>query len=234
MSSWSYDPVRADLAAYALGVLEPADDVAVRAHLETCGECQAELAEFTALVPRLAAVADSELTLPQLPADLFDRVVAAVDASAVPTSIDPVREVSTGSTRVRRLRRAHRGGRWWLAAAAVLVIALIGGATLTAHRLQRTDSVSAVATSGAITMHVTAIDAASGSTLRIRVDGVPQNIRCHLVVTKDDGSRRIAGWWSSDYSGHAVFTFPTDVRRDRLAVLTLYDAQDRNLVSLHM
>ena len=230
MTGWSYDPVRADLAAYALGALEPADHIAVQAHLETCEDCRAELAEFTAIVPRLAAVADSDLTLPQPPAALFDRVAAAVDASAGQHDDRQVTPAA-GSTRVRRPRR---DARWWLAAAAVLVLLLAGGAVVTARQLQHPDTVNAVATSGAITMRVAATSAAVGTTLRISVDGAPQNVRCHLVVTKDDGTRHTAGWWSSNYSGHAVFTSSTDVPRQHVAALTLYDENNNSLISLRM
>ncbi|MBO1754137.1 anti-sigma factor [Allobranchiibius sp. CTAmp26] len=231
MTGWSYDPVRADLAAYALGALEPADHIAVQTHLETCEECRAELAEFVAIVPRLAAVAEGDLTLPQPPAALFDRVAAAVDASTEQQQVDDHETSVSGSTRARRSRR---GARWWLAAAAALVVLLAGGAVVTAQRLQHPDSVNAVATSGAVIMHVTATDAGSGTSLRVSVDGVPQNVRCRLVVTTDDGSQHTAGWWSSNYSGHAVFTSSTDVPRQRLAALTLFDADNRSLISLHM
>lgn len=230
MTGWSYDPIRADLAAYALGALEPAGHIAVQTHLETCPECRAELAEFAAIVPRLAAVADSDLSLPQPPAALFDRVAAAVDASDAQAG-SASEGATSGATRVRR---AGRGGRWWLAAAAVLVLLLAGGAVVTAQQLQRPDSVNAVATSGSVTMHVTATGAAKGTTLRIKVDGMPHNVQCHLVVTRDDGSRHAAGRWSAPYSGRAVYTSTTDVPRQHLAVITLYDADDKSLVSLHM
>ncbi|MBO1766520.1 anti-sigma factor [Allobranchiibius sp. GilTou38] len=229
MTGWSYDPVRADLAAYALGALEPADEMAVRDHLPTCEECRAELAEFSAIVPRLAAVADSDLTLPRPPAALFDRVAAAVDA----TEQDGTQEPPASGPTWRE--RALRGGRRRLiAVAAVLALLVAGGAALTAQRLNQPDTVNAVATSGAVTMHVRATGVASGTTLRISVDGIPQNVQCHLVVTKDDGSRHSAGWWSSGYSGHAVYTSSTDVPRRHLAVLTLYGADGESLVSLRM
>jgi anti-sigma-K factor RskA len=42
-----------DLAAYALGALEPAEAEAFAAHLETCTMCREELAEFEAVVATL-------------------------------------------------------------------------------------------------------------------------------------------------------------------------------------
>ena len=68
----------ADIAAYALGVLEPDEAVAVRAHLETCAVCRDELSAFGAVVDALP------LGVPQQapPRSLKRRVMAAVQAEA--------------------------------------------------------------------------------------------------------------------------------------------------------
>jgi len=49
------DPYRDELAAYALGALDPAEAAAMEAHLATCQSCRAELRSFRAVTLALAA-----------------------------------------------------------------------------------------------------------------------------------------------------------------------------------
>jgi anti-sigma-K factor RskA len=68
----------ADVAAYALGALEPADAEAFRRHLETCSVCQEELRSFEEVVN------DLPLTAPQhkAPAVIRRKVMREVNADA--------------------------------------------------------------------------------------------------------------------------------------------------------
>jgi anti-sigma-K factor RskA len=80
MSSTEHDPgsraCGTDVAAYALGALEPAEAEAFRRHLETCTVCREELASFQEVVNVLP------LTAPQhrAPRAVRRRVMAAVAA----------------------------------------------------------------------------------------------------------------------------------------------------------
>ena len=49
------DEVREMAGAFVLGALEPADEAAVRAHLATCDDAHAEIAELGGVLPALAA-----------------------------------------------------------------------------------------------------------------------------------------------------------------------------------
>lgn len=69
-----------DVAAYALGALEPAEAEAVRAHLETCAVCRDELAAFEQVVDTLPLSAPAH----RAPAGLRRRVLAEVDPPAKP------------------------------------------------------------------------------------------------------------------------------------------------------
>lgn len=67
------------LGAHALGHLTPAQDVQVRAHLDGCADCRAELAEIAPLADDLAGVDPERVTtLVSPPADLGARIRAAV------------------------------------------------------------------------------------------------------------------------------------------------------------
>ena len=47
------DEVREMAGAFVLGALEPADEAAVRAHLSTCDDAHAEIAELGGVLPAL-------------------------------------------------------------------------------------------------------------------------------------------------------------------------------------
>ena len=122
---------------YVLDALEAAESVAVRAHLHVCAEAHAEFAELGGVVPALA-----ELFQPvEAPAALKSRVMAAVAAERAPaqpaSSSTPVpgaaRSQAEMDARVweppaaerPRARRPSSLG-WGMAAAAVMVIAVLG------------------------------------------------------------------------------------------------------------
>jgi anti-sigma factor RsiW len=69
-----------ELAAYALGALEPAEAEAVRAHLETCAACRDELAALQQVVDTLPLSAPAHRT----PARVRRRVLAEVHGRATP------------------------------------------------------------------------------------------------------------------------------------------------------
>lgn len=65
-----------DVAAYALGALEPAEAEAFRRHLEQCAVCRDELAAFEQVVRELPLAADQY----RAPDTLRQRVLGAVEA----------------------------------------------------------------------------------------------------------------------------------------------------------
>jgi len=122
---------------YVLDALEAAEYVAVRAHLHVCAESHPEFAELGGVVPALA-----ELFQPvEAPAALKSRVMAAVAAeraparpasssTAVPGAARPQAEMDArvweppAAERPRARRPSSLG--WGMAAAAVMVIAVLG------------------------------------------------------------------------------------------------------------
>ncbi|MER7171633.1 anti-sigma factor family protein, partial [Streptomyces mesophilus] len=69
-----------DVAAYALGVLEPADSLYVEEHLGDCLHCALELVEFSRVVALLEPLSsrDSVACLQAPPAQLLDRLLVQV------------------------------------------------------------------------------------------------------------------------------------------------------------
>ncbi|MEI4272289.1 zf-HC2 domain-containing protein [Klenkia sp. LSe6-5] len=73
--------LREQLGVYALGHGTPAERAALRAHLDGCDQCRAELAALTPLRGRLATVDPDRLDhVPTPPPGLGDRVLAGIAA----------------------------------------------------------------------------------------------------------------------------------------------------------
>lgn len=108
-----------DLAAYAIGGLDPAEEEVVFAHVEACDRCRSELARLAPAVGVLAESVEQREPPPGLRARLLDEVAAdAAPAAAETPRRSPRRRFSFGGM----LLRPAAG----LAAAAV-AIAGVGG-----------------------------------------------------------------------------------------------------------
>ena len=70
------DEVREMAGAFVLGALDPAEDASVRAHLETCADAHAEIAELGGVLPALA----ESVPVVEPPAGLKGRIMAAAAA----------------------------------------------------------------------------------------------------------------------------------------------------------
>lgn len=123
------------LGAFALGAVDAQEAAAVRAHLATCAECQAEMAGLWAAVdtlPDLVAPMDP-------PPALRERISAAILAEAAsgsPATPAPLRPAPD-----QRLPEPIRPARWWAAAApwaaaAAMLLFLSAGLLVWNLRLQ--------------------------------------------------------------------------------------------------
>jgi anti-sigma factor RsiW len=199
------------LGAYVLGALEPAERRQVREHLADCPACAAEVAELEGLPALLDRVRPEDLqAAPVAPSpDLFDRVLAAAAAED------------------RRVRH-----RWLLIAAAVLVL-LAGGVGTAVWAGWGSDPVHTAA-SGPVHMSVRALGDTAGTTLDVRVAGLPPRENCRLLVVDDGGRRHAAGEWLATYEGEASFRGWTDVARSDLAAVVLLGTDGGVLVRLSL
>jgi len=151
----THETARGLAAAYVLGALEPTEEAAVRAHLQTCAEPHDEFAELGGVVPYLVELPGLELVEP--PASLRGRIMAAAAAdlaertataspaptaatprlaeapaapAAPPSVVEPGTTVPFPSATERTERMARRGASplgWVARIAAVVAIVILGG-----------------------------------------------------------------------------------------------------------
>ncbi|MBD8868389.1 zf-HC2 domain-containing protein [Nocardioides donggukensis] len=126
----SHRRLREQLGSYALGHLSGQESAAVRAHLDGCPACRAELAEIEPVRRGLDLVDPGLLADPPTPpAWLGERIRERVAAERAARPVPP--PVSASRTSVRSFRRPAAGRVVRLsAAAAVLLVAAGGGAVL--------------------------------------------------------------------------------------------------------
>jgi anti-sigma-K factor RskA len=96
----------ADVAAFALGALEPAEAAAFRRHLETCAVCPVELRAFQQVVDDLAIAAPSV----EAPPELKRRVMSAIEQEPHVAPEGPTRRPA--GARSRRRDAALRASTW--------------------------------------------------------------------------------------------------------------------------
>ena len=207
------EEARLSLGAYTLGALDPSEEAEVRAHLEECASCQEEMRALEGLPALLA-----DLTIEE----------ASGELQPSPALYESLRERAAAEDAAERDSR-HR----WLAplaAAAVLVIA-IGGGVLGWHQLNpgpKTFSHS----QGAIHLAVQLKTQSTGTSLSVRVRGLPAHEHCQLLAIGAGGVREDAGWWIADYEGEAVVTGTTSFTIPQLSEIRVVDPAGKLLVNV--
>jgi predicted anti-sigma-YlaC factor YlaD len=168
--------MRAALGAAALGRLEPAEEVALTAHLEGCASCRAEWRQLESVARALPLADPAHLSdaLPQPPRELGDLVSSRV-----------AHERSARRTRNRR--------RVVLAAAAaiVAVLAVLALVVLPGSGSSGTDV--AFPTTNGVSGHATLHNEPAGTEVSLRVTGLHDGDAYWLWLTGDDGDRIGAG-----------------------------------------
>ncbi|WP_235967383.1 anti-sigma factor [Streptomyces mesophilus] len=165
-----------DVAAYALGVLEPADSLHVEEHLGDCLHCALELVEFSRVVALLEPLSsrDSIAYLQAPPAPLLDRLLVQV-----------------------RDRRPARRLRWVAAAVAVLVALPTGAALLREGGPRVLDG-----RAGALTASVALDEQTWGTQVALRMDRLDGPRRCELVAVGPGGAEQTVLSWSVPQGGY--------------------------------
>lgn len=197
------DEVRDLAASFVLGALDTDEAAAVRAHLATCDDPHAEMAELGSVLGVLA----ESVPVVEPPAALKGRIMAAaaadlearktvaappVDAAAAPPRAFP----SVSEREARAAGRTGSAGTWALRIAAVLAIALLGGwnlllqGQLSAARTYEQD-VAAVLDAAGQPGSLTAILTGEGGTgpaglAAVRSDGVVKLAMRDLAPTQGD------------------------------------------------
>jgi hypothetical protein len=188
--------IRHALGVYVLGAIDPAERAIVDSHLSMCPECREELAGLAGLPALLRRIPVGEA---QQLADEPDDELAGPDM--------PDGRVLDGL--LARTSRARQARRWrgLAAAAAVVLVAGAAGAAgwsalSPAAAPVASQHFSSVSASDSLT-HVSATvhyaPKAWGTVLDTQVHGLPENVRCSLVVTDAAGQKAVAGSWKTSY-----------------------------------
>jgi anti-sigma factor RsiW len=185
-----------DVAAYALGVLEPGDAFGFEEHLGECVLCTVQLSELGGAVSALSA-----LTGPSVPGG---PPAAAGPSPRLETGLLEAVRLARRSGRLRRLRL--------VAAAAVLIMAI----PAVAHALRaapdgpvteaRKDPVRVTATNAAtgVTASAEVEEYDWGTAVAVRLSGLRGPATCRLVAIGTDGIEHPVLSWKVPASGYGV------------------------------
>ena len=169
---------RGALAAAALGRSDPAEEIGLRAHLDGCASCRAELRDLTAVAQALATVPVENITSAPTapPSALAGRVLERVARE---------RNVRRG----RRTRRFAAGTAAFVGAAAAVIAAVILVGSLGSSSGTHVPLRGAGGASATATLH----GEAYGTEIELTVAQLHPGHYYWLWLTGDDGHRIPAG-----------------------------------------
>jgi hypothetical protein len=197
---------RVSLGVYVLGAIDPADRAVVDAHLTTCRDCRDELAGLAGLPALLSRVSAEEAfayaAVAGPPAD-----GQAGGREAPPELLASVIDLTAARRRRRRWRDAGLG----VAAALIVAAGVFGGLGIgsgssspsggsgvtyagQANGPWRTVTTSASGMSASVAYR----PMGWGTQLAVKVTGIPVGTSCQLWVIGANGSRTLAGGWTTD------------------------------------
>jgi hypothetical protein len=202
--TWDCTEARLSLGVYVLGAIDPAERALVDTHLLTCEECRDELAGLAGLPALLARVNPDEIS--RICAD--DAVGSSVPAAVAVEDRPPGELIGTVLDLAEARRRRSR---WRIAASAAAVAAIAGGLFGGLSSITTTQTIKVPVTSGAAQWEtvqaVSKISGASasvayshemwGDAFEVLVDHIPVGTTCQLWIVHPDGTRTLAGAWTT-------------------------------------
>ncbi|MGW0558242.1 anti-sigma factor family protein [Streptomyces sp. NPDC002926] len=172
-----------DVAAYALGVLEPADAFRFEEHLSDCVTCTVQLSDFASLAASLSELGGPCRVEPPVPSgQLLERLAAEVTM---------VRRRSNG----RRLRLVAAAAALIVGAPAA-VVALQDAAPPAGRQVAAKDATTGVTASAAIQ------DRAWGTSVALRLAGLTGPSKCRLIAVGKDGIEHPVLSWAVPAGGY--------------------------------
>jgi anti-sigma-K factor RskA len=208
-----------DVAAYAIGTLDPADRERLEAHLPGCAECQEVLASVSGL-PRLLALMPPDAVRP-------GGVSGGGGLPEVPPSEAMYQRLLAAAVTRRRSRRRLA----LAAAAAVLVVGGGAGGAAVVHARSGPAVQVVAGSAGQVKATVWLRESSNGTAVRLQLSGVPAEEHCSLVVVDRDGHREVSSTWVATYSGTATIVSSTGIPRSRVSWLRI-EAADKTLVAM--
>lgn len=216
-----HDP--GELAAHALGLLDPREAAAVQAHLASCPDCRREWQELR----------ETSALLDDVPPEMF--LDGPPDSDLVlQRTLWQVR----GESRTHRTRR-----RVTLAVAAVVTgAALVGGAAWAGANLAPGQEIVAGAdarvvegTAGQVRLAASLTPAKGWVRVSAAVSGLPAGERCEIVLTGRDGTQLVAGGWVTgpDPNG-ATVDGSAAVDLTQVAAITIRNEAGREFITVRV
>ncbi|WP_116041592.1 anti-sigma factor family protein [Amycolatopsis palatopharyngis] len=215
MSERNHRALRESLGAYVLDQLDPAERLAVEAHLDGCTDCRAELAELAPLATQLRTVDPDRLdSLPQPPAELREQVLERIRAEPP----------------ARRSRP-----RWTVPAAAAAVALLLGG--LAGYVLAPdppfvpTEDVRVVTSAPGLQVQAQVVPHTWGVEVKLIGTGFESGSRYEVVVLDESGTPQDAGEFVGVGAQEMRCNLNSAVLRADATGLQVRDAADRTVLA---
>jgi hypothetical protein len=201
------------LGPYLLGAVDACERAEVEAHLAVCAGCRTTADELRPVSSLLGRLHIDDLAPPEPSSGLLERVLA---------------EQAT-------TRRRRRVGVMVAAAALVAAVGVAGGVVGAGAPAEeptaRTVAVTAAETAGGITATAWLTPNATGTGIRLRLDGVPAGEWCSLVIRDRDGRTETAASWQVRYGEGVDVPTATTVTLDQIDALVVTTAVGEELVS---
>lgn len=232
------------LGIYVLGAADAEESRQVRAHLPDCPACRAELALLRPLPGLLARVPEDALAAePPLSRAARQRLGSGADQrpgrgarrrSGRSAALVPRRDTERSAS-VRSRRRSARTWRTAAMAASVAAIAGAAGGFWLAPRAasHRPATVTLSGRNPALHVRATAALTATswGTSIELRVDGLPLNVPCRLIVRSRAGATEVTGVWDAWRAGPITVPASAGWRPSDIASLQVATAA-RGLVTI--
>jgi hypothetical protein len=213
--TWDCAEARPSLGVYVLGAIDPGERGLVDAHLVTCRDCRDELAGVAGLPALLARVNPDEISRIRTDDTVGSNVPAAAMVSNGPADSGggaedrPPGELIGTVLDLAQARR--RRGRWRLAAAAAAVVAISGGLAGGLSSISTTkvikvplspgtsqwETVQAVSKISGASASVAYAHEQWGDAYAVLVDHIQVGTTCELWIVHPDGTRTLAGSWTT-------------------------------------
>lgn len=209
--TWDCTEARLSLGVYVLGAIDPVERALVDTHLVTCEECRDELAGLAGLPALLARVNPDEISRICPDDTVGSNVPAAAVGSNVPAGAEDRPPGELIGTVLDLAQARRRRSRWRLAAAAAAVVAIAGGlagglSSISTTRVIKVplspgtspwETVQAVSKISGASASVAYAHEQWGDAYAVLVDHIQAGTTCELWIVHPDGTRTLAGSWTT-------------------------------------
>lgn len=230
--------VRSLIGGYVLHALDPAEEEAVRRHVETCSDCAREHADLAPMPALLDAALDPEATPAEPPASLEEAVLDRFARETEPGAAAPEEPAPAGAEGRGARRRASRARRWLARPLPAAGLAAVAAAAFTLGVTSALDGDGGSGTHKSYGAHLRAVAGAapghgsdpaqagrpyayarlstsdSGTRVKLEasgLDGGPGSVY-ELWCVYPDGSKVSAGTFRADEEGRAEASMTTAAR----------------------